>query len=146
MKQSFTLLELIFVIIVIGILAGVALPRLFTGVDDAIKAKVKTEVSTVNAAIASKYTKNILSNNNACPKLESTPDDTNYVFEAVLSQPIPKNDNMLKWDGNGTDYNVTYENKTIYFNYIEDPDNKGCIFECNTSKSTAKDFNCSIFQ
>ncbi|GAX87401.1 general secretion pathway protein G [Lebetimonas natsushimae] len=146
MKKSFTLLELVFVIVVIGILAGVALPRLFTGVDDAVKAKVKTEVSTINAAIASKYTKNILSNNNSCPKLEGNPDKPNYFFEGVLSQPIPKNDNMLKWDGNGTDYNVTYQGKIIYFNYIQDQDDKGCIFECNTTKSTSKDFNCSIFK
>jgi general secretion pathway protein G len=144
MKQSFTLLELIFVIVVIGILAGVALPRLFTGVDDAIKAKVKTEVSTIRAAIASKYTKKILSGDNNCPNLED--DKSDYLFEGVLSEPIPKKDNMIKWDGNGTDYNVTYENKTIYFNYIEDPDNKGCLFECNSSKSTADDFNCSIFK
>jgi general secretion pathway protein G len=145
LKKSFTLLELIFVIVVIGILAGVALPRLFTGVDDAVRVKVKTEVSTVQSAIASKYTKLILEGNNSCPDLEKdTSDDT--LFEAILSKSVYKNTSSLKLDGNGTDYNVTYENKTIYFNYIEDPDNKGCIFECNTTKSTNKDFNCSIFQ
>ncbi|WP_255327522.1 hypothetical protein [Lebetimonas sp. JH292] len=30
---------------------------------------------------------------------------------------------MLKWDGNGTDYNVTYQGKTIYFYYDKNTDN-----------------------
>jgi general secretion pathway protein G len=141
MKKSFTLLELIFVIVVIGILAGVALPRLFTGVDDAAKVKMKTEVSTIKAAIASKYTKNILSNNNSCPDLEG--DRNDYLFEGVLNEPIPKNDNVLKWDGNGTDYNVTYQGKTIHFHYDKSPDN-GCKFECISPNSG--DFSCQILR
>ncbi|WP_024791464.1 MULTISPECIES: type II secretion system protein [unclassified Lebetimonas] len=144
MKKSFTLLELIFVIIVIGILAGVALPRLFTGVDDAVKAKVKTEVSTIRAAISSKYTKLILEGNNTCPDLEKSTTD-NTLFENILTYPVSKTDNMLKWDGNGTDYNVTYQGKTIYFYYDKNTDN-GCKFECNSTASTSNDFNCSIFR
>jgi general secretion pathway protein G len=142
MKKSFTLLELIFVIVVIGILAGVALPRLFTGVDDAIKAKVKTEVSTIRAAIASKYTKLILEGNNSCPDLEKSKTD-NTLFENILTYPISKKDNMLKWDGNGTDYNVTYQKDTIKFHYDKSPDN-GCKFECISPESG--DFSCAILQ
>jgi len=144
MKNSFTLLELVFVIIIIGILAGIALPRLFSGVDDAVNAKVKTEVSTVRSAISSKYTKNVLAGNNNCPTLEkSTSDDT--LFENILTYPISKQQGSLHWDGNGTDYNVTYDNMTIHFNYIDNPD-EGCKFECNTSESNATDFNCTLFK
>ena len=144
MKQSFTILELVFVIVIIGILAGVALPRLFTGVDDAVKAKVKTEVSTIRSAISGKYTKLIVSGNSSCPDLEkSTSDDT--LFENILTYPISKQEGSLQWDGNGSDYNVTYNNKTIHFNYIDNPD-EGCKFECNSSASTAKDFNCTLFK
>ena len=144
MKKSFTILELVFVIVIIGILAGVALPRLFTGVDDAVNAKVKTEVSTVRSAISGKYTKLVLEGNNSCPNLEkSTSDDT--LFENILTYPISKQEGSLQWDGNGSDYNVTYNNKTIHFNYIDNPD-KGCKFECNSTASTAKDFNCTLFR
>ena len=38
MKQAFTMLELIFVIVIIGILAGVAIPRYFTLGDSAHEA------------------------------------------------------------------------------------------------------------
>ena len=144
MKKSFTMLELIFVIVIIGILAGIAVPKLWVTRDDAINVKVKTEVSTIRSAISGKYTKLVLEGNNSCPNLEkSTTDDT--LFENILNYPIYKNSNSLKWDGNGTDYNVTYNNKTIHFNYIDNPD-KGCKFECNSTASTAKDFNCTLFR
>jgi len=144
MKRSFTMLELIFVIVIIGILVGIAIPRLWVTRDDAVNVKVKTEVSTVRSAISSKYTKNVLAGNNNCPTLEkSTTDDT--LFENILNYPIYKNSGSLKWDGNGSDYNVTYNNKTIYFNYIDNPD-EGCKFECNTSESNATDFNCTLFK
>jgi len=144
MKKSFTMLELIFVIVIIGILSGIAIPKLWVTRDDAVNAKVKTEVSTVRSAISSKYTKNVLAGNNNCPTLEkSTSDD--ILFENILTYPLSKQQGSLHWDGNGTDYNVTYDDRTIYFNYIDNPD-EGCKFECNATTSKAYDFNCSLFR
>jgi len=57
------MMELIFVIVVIGILAAVALPRLFTGISDAKLAKAKTQIATVRSGISSLYSKNILAGN-----------------------------------------------------------------------------------
>jgi len=144
MRKSFTMLELIFVIVVIGILAGIAIPKLWVTRDDAIFVKVKSQVSSIRASISNAYSKNIISGNNTCPSLEKSTTD-NTLFENILTYPIEKNSGSIKWDGNGSDYNVTYNNKTIYFNYINDP-SKNCKFECNTTLSTAKDFNCSLFK
>ncbi len=143
MKKSFTMLELIFVIVVIGILAGVAIPRLFSGVSDAEIAKVKSDVATVRTAISTRYGKNVMEGNDSCPSLEKNPDDNTTVFENILTYPIKKNTGTVKWDGNGTDYNVTIESKTIHFYYHQNNPDEGCKFECNASASTSADFNCS---
>ena len=144
MKKSFTMLELIFVIVIIGILASIALPKLWVNRDDAIIVKIKTEVSNIRASISNAYSKNIISGVNSCPSLEKSTTD-NTLFEKILTYPIYKNSGSIKWDGNGTEYNVTYNGKTIYFNYINDP-SKNCKFECNTTLSTSPGFNCSLFR
>jgi general secretion pathway protein G len=82
MKKAFTMIELVFAIVIIGILAAVALPRLWVTRDDAVIVKLKTQVSTIQSAISSKYTKLILEGSNSCPNLEKdSSDDT--LFEAV---------------------------------------------------------------
>ena len=133
MKPSFTLLELIFVIVIIGILAGVAIPRMFSGVDDAKIAKVKSDVATIRSAIATRYGKNVMAGNDICPNLEINSND-DKLFEAILTYPIRKS-GSVKWDGNGIDYNVTIDDKVIKFKYLNSPDS-ACKFECIS--------NCSL--
>lgn len=52
MKKAFTLIEVVFVIVIIGILAGIAIPRLAATRDDAEIAKAKATVASVKAALA----------------------------------------------------------------------------------------------
>ena len=59
MKRSgFTMIELIFVIVILGILAAVAIPKLAATRDDAKIAKGATEVSTFIQDLGSHYTAN----------------------------------------------------------------------------------------
>lgn len=55
MKKGFTMIELIFVIVILGILAAVAIPKLAATRDDAKAASVKTDIGTVLNAIPSWY-------------------------------------------------------------------------------------------
>jgi len=131
------MLELIFVIVVIGILAGVAIPRLFSGISDAEIAKVKTDVATIRTAISTKYGKNVMEGNDSCPSLETSTTD-NQLFEGILTYPIKQNTGTVKWDGNGTDYNVTIDQKVIKFHYYNDTANN-CKFVCDNTNG-----NCSL--
>jgi len=59
-KKAFTMIELIFVIVVIGILAGVAIPRLAATRDDAEITKGMTTLNSVRNALSIERQKRIL--------------------------------------------------------------------------------------
>ena len=128
MKKAFTILELIFVIVIIGILAGMAIPRLFPAITTSKYKKLESQVSAIRVAIQNRYSKNILNGNNECPSLEKSTTD-NKLFENILTYPISKNSGDIKWDGNGSDYNATIGNTTITFEYNNSTD-ANCKFVC----------------
>lgn len=51
-RLAFTMIELVFVIVVLGILASVALPRLAATRDDAVIVKGKSQISAIRSGIA----------------------------------------------------------------------------------------------
>ena len=63
MKKAFTMIELVFVIVVIGILAVVAVPKLAPLVDTAQEGKAKATLASVRSAIATERQKRILRGN-----------------------------------------------------------------------------------
>ncbi|MFK5882450.1 MAG: prepilin-type N-terminal cleavage/methylation domain-containing protein [Sulfurospirillum sp.] len=55
MKKGFTMIELIFVIVILGILAAVAIPKLAATRDDAKAASIKTDIGTALQALPAWY-------------------------------------------------------------------------------------------
>ena len=59
MKKAFTMIELIFVIVVLGILAGIAVPRLAATRDDATIAKMRGDLAAIRSGISLKRSQNM---------------------------------------------------------------------------------------
>ena len=57
---AFTMIELIFVIVVIGILSAIAIPKLAASRDDAILVKGKSQVAAIRSGIAMQKSKRLL--------------------------------------------------------------------------------------
>ena len=60
MKKAFTMVELVFVIVVIGILSAIAVPKFAATRDDAVVSKGMAEVAALRSAIATERQKKIL--------------------------------------------------------------------------------------
>jgi len=59
-QKAFTMIELVFVIVVIGILSAIAVPKFAATRDDAVITKTIATVSSVRSAISTTRQKNIL--------------------------------------------------------------------------------------
>ena len=59
-RKAFTMLELTFVVVIIGILSAIAIPRFAATRDDATITKARTTVSSVRNAVATERQKRIL--------------------------------------------------------------------------------------
>jgi general secretion pathway protein G len=139
-KRAFTLIELIFVIVVIGILSAIAIPK-FSGVEDqAVLASGRSTVASVRAAISSERQKRLmLGDSSYISQLdgigdEGINDDGRKIFDnngtaadSLLTYPIITKNASGGWMKTGT-YTYTYnvDGTTTTFTY--DPTNG--TFDC----------------
>lgn len=84
-KKGFTLIELVIVLILLGILAAVAVPKFMNLQDEAKKSGVKGSVASVRSAINIYY-----ANANLKGKTPVFP-GTVAVLKSILNGPVPEN-------------------------------------------------------
>ena len=121
MKKAFTMVELIFVIVIIGILTAIAVPKFTTTRDDAIISKGKVAVAAMRSAIAMKRQKLIL---------RGKFDDINgSMVEGLL------------------DYNLSdsWSRRDNTFTFT-DPSGNKCDFDVENNKLIRKDCNVTAMQ
>jgi general secretion pathway protein G len=92
-RFAFTMIELVFVIVVLGILAAIAIPRFAATRDDAQIAKGRSDVAAIRAAIVSERQGRLLQGNSA------------YINK-LDHVGTSSNDGELLFDHNGTATNI----------------------------------------
>ena len=148
MKKSFTLIELVIVIVIIGILASVAIPKLFATRDDAVIAKIRTDVSTVRSAVLNLHSKNLMKGDSSYPEALDDADanvedeelfDGNDSIGVLLDYPIySKNSNGHWMKTDDTNYTIKLQNTDVKFNYYKSNGH----FDCEGLNSNKADDLC----
>lgn len=124
------MIEIVFVIVILGILAAVAIPRLAASRDDAELAKGRSEVSSIRSSIVLKRSQNLMSGGGANPAdLDNATagNDGELLFDEVLDYGIPAGTTSGKWRKNndGT-YSFNLSGTWIPFDYNATSGRFGC--------------------
>jgi len=142
-RFAFTMIELVFVIVVLGILAAVAIPRFSGYIEDANTARAKSLVSALRTAIMNERQKNIMKGVSSYPQLldDAGTGDDEELFDGngtihILQYPIYSGSNAGEWkkttNNSGTTIKYNYKirtGETVTFTYTKETG----TFDCNHS-------------
>ena len=121
MKKAFTIIELIFVIVALGILAMVALPRLASSKEDAEIARVKAEIAAIRSAIQTHRGANLLKQNS-----RGYPDDLTARRIEEITNGTKLSQKYWSVSRDGSELNVTIGSRTATFTYDSDTGRLTC--------------------
>ena len=140
MSRAFTMIELIFVIVVLGILAGIAIPKLAATRDDATLAAMRANLATIMTAVQTQHGADLIAGNSAWKTLNFTTADkdadTYYNLSSLLSKPMKIDEDCSKthngfWGGGDNTVTIVVGGKetTVTFNTANG------TFDCGDDKA-----------
>jgi len=144
-KNAFTMIELVFVIVVLGILAAVAIPRMSATRDDATIAKGRAQVASIRSALVTeKQSRLIVGSNSYAPLGDKTyifrgntykQIDNGGLFGGVLMYPISSSSTSNGWSSStsGT-YTYKVNGSSNTFKYTR----KDGMFKCTSGNECKK--------
>lgn len=138
-RPAFTMVELIFVIVILGVLSAIAIPRLAASRDDAEIVKGRSDVASIRSGIVLTRSQNMLQGNTGYPNPLDTAtagNDGDQLFTNVLDYPIYARASSGHWkkDDNDT-YSFSVNNSWTSFDYNVSNGN----FDCNHGNQNCKD-------
>lgn len=149
-RPAFTMIELIFVIVVLGILSAVAIPRLAASQDDAVLVRGKSQIGAVRSGIAMQKSRRLLEgtppfipitlDKNTTPTVLFSGGDFGNILEYGLEIGTSDGEwTRVSQDENRSRYDFYLEGTSVRFTY-----NSGSgIFDCNRSTSATNADLCS---
>jgi len=151
-KQAFTMIELVFVIVVLGILAAVAIPKFAATRTDAQISKGRADISSIRSAIISERQSRLITGDNTyiaggngVLQLDNGAGGvgTGPLFGGVLTYSINDAINDGQWhnvsrDVNSSTYNYKLGGVNILFTYTR----SNGIFTCADGNVTQSQIYC----
>ena len=142
-KKGFTLIEIIFVLVVIGVLASIALPKFGETLNQADLVSARSKVAAIRNGLEIYKSKHLLLGEEPYP--DSLEDDNSNLFSKVLSTPTPASSTRGGWekeDNNRYRYYIA-SGEYLVFEY----DNQAGTFKCIPQDSTISDAQeiCNTF-
>lgn len=147
MKKAFTMVEIIFVIVLIGILAGIAAPKIFIGREDAYRVKLQETVALIRSGIENyKLSQAFDKKSPKAPKglcINATQEtdhcfnnfrEKDRFFAAVLKKPVKFGNKSGDWNG----WTQTHSKGIETFIYYINNNKKGYVFQYNSNKGSFK--------
>ena len=122
MKKSFTMIELIFVIVILGILAAVAIPKLSATRDDARVTNIVTQIGSIQAEIV-EYVISQAKVDSNMSKMSQTLRVMENDGEAEVGD---KDATFLVRDFKCIDMNISNNEENLSINFRDPGDNSVC--------------------
>ena len=121
MKKAFTIIELVFVIVALGILAMVALPRLVGSKEDAEITRVKAEIAAIRSAIQTYRGANLLAQ-----KPSKYPEKLDRETIEKITNGIKLSKKYWSVSEDGKELSVAIAGRTATFTYDSDTGRLTC--------------------
>ena len=127
MRRGFTMLELVFVIVILGILSSIAGVKIFATRDDALIARARSDVASIRSGIINRYSSNMMRGSFGYPaQLEKS--GSSVPFDDVIQG------GAKDWTKSGNNYTFKLGSKTVLLTY----DSRNGTFDCPHSQSLCK--------
>ncbi len=127
-KNAFTMVEIVFVIVILGILAAIAVPRFAATRDDADITKGRADIAAIRSAIITERQARLITGDSSY--ISASDLDNGGLFGGVLMYPITSGSGNGHWSGgSGTYY---YEAGGVSTTFTYDPDDG--TFTCSGGK------------
>lgn len=133
-SKSFSLIELIFTLLIIAIVISVASPKLFSSVNESTFIKLRSDIATIRAGLKEYKTKQILQN--LSYNIENLDEDENYLFSTILNHQFPVVKTYPSWSKKSNQSYLFHFSKDeeLEFSY----DKTHLTFTCDTSIDLCK--------